>query len=194
MTTSSDKIDTAALQAAVKRNLWLHFTRMSSYSGADVPVIVRGHDQYVYDQHGKRYLDGLSGLFVSQIGSGRKELAEAAARQGSELAYFPLWSYAHPRAIELAERLANLAPGDLNRVFFTTSGSEAGEAAWKLAKQYFKAVGPPRRHKANHRDIALPRTPSGPAPRPGAGRHQGPVRAAAARRRPGTEHQLLPGS
>jgi adenosylmethionine-8-amino-7-oxononanoate aminotransferase len=161
MTTSSDKIDTAALQAAAKRNLWLHFTRMSSYSGADVPVIVRGHDQYVYDQHGKRYLDGLSGLFVSQIGHGRKEVAEAAARQGSELAYFPLWSYAHPRAIELAERLANLAPGDLNRVFFTTSGSEAVEAAWKLAKQYFKAVGQPSRYKVISRDIAYHGTSMG---------------------------------
>jgi adenosylmethionine-8-amino-7-oxononanoate aminotransferase len=161
MTTSNDKIDTAALQAAAKRNLWLHFTRMSSYSGADVPVIVRGHDQYVYDQHGKRYLDGLSGLFVSQIGHGRKEVAEAAARQGSELAYFPLWSYAHPRAIELAERLANLAPGDLNRVFFTTSGSEAVEAAWKLAKQYFKAVGQPSRYKVISRDIAYHGTSMG---------------------------------
>src|ERR1017187_4115001 len=161
MTTSNDKIDTAALQAAAKRNLWLHFTRMSSYSGADVPVIVRGHDQYVYDQHGKRYLDGLSGLFVSQIGHGRKEVAEAAARQGSELAYFPLWSYAHPRAIELAERLANLAPGDRNGVFFPTSGSETVESAWKLAKQYFKAVGQPSRYKVISRDIAYHGTSMG---------------------------------
>src|ERR1022692_1860019 len=161
MTTSNDKIDTAALQAAAKRNLWLHFTRMSSYSGADVPVIVRGHDQYVYDQHGKRYLDGLSGLFVSQIGHGRKEVAEAAARQGSELAYFPLWSYGHPRAIELAERLAGMAPGDLNRVFFTTSGSEAVEAAWKLAKQYFKMTGEPGRYKVISRDIAYHGTTMG---------------------------------
>ena len=70
-------------------------------------------------------LDGLSGLFVSQVGHGRTEIAEAGARQAAELAYFPLWSYAHPKAIELATRLADLAPGDLNRVFFTTSGSAA---------------------------------------------------------------------
>ncbi|HEY7144310.1 MAG TPA: aspartate aminotransferase family protein [Streptosporangiaceae bacterium] len=146
--------DISGLQAAAKRNLWLHFTRMSTYDRADVPVIVRGSGQYVYDQHGKRYLDGLAGLFVSQIGHGRKEVAEAAARQGSELAYFPLWSYAHPRAIELAERLADLAPGDLNRVFFTTSGSEAVESAWKLAKQYFKTIGEPGRYKVISRDIA----------------------------------------
>jgi adenosylmethionine-8-amino-7-oxononanoate aminotransferase len=124
-------------QEDAKRNLWLHFTRMSSYNDAEVPVIVRGEGPYVYDQHGKKYLDGLSGLFVSQVGHGRTEIAEAGAKQMSELAYFPLWSYAHPKAIELATRLADLAPGDLNRVFFTTSGSEAVESAWKLAKQYF---------------------------------------------------------
>ena len=73
--------------------------------------MVRGEGAYVWDQHGKRYLDGLSGLFTSQIGHGRTELAEAASKQASELAYFPLWTYAHPRAIELAERVANLAPG-----------------------------------------------------------------------------------
>jgi adenosylmethionine-8-amino-7-oxononanoate aminotransferase len=149
------------LQAAAKRNLWLHFTRMSAYANSDVPVIVRGSGQYVYDQHGKRYLDGLAGLFVSQIGHGRAEVAEAGARQGSELAYFPLWSYAHPRAIELAERLAALAPGDLNRVFFTTSGSEAVESAWKLAKQYFRLTGQPARYKVISRDIAYHGTSMG---------------------------------
>jgi adenosylmethionine-8-amino-7-oxononanoate aminotransferase len=150
-----------ALQEAARRNLWLHFTRMSSYQQGEVPVIVRGSGPYVYDQHGKRYLDGLAGLFVSQIGHGRTEVAEAAATQASELAYFPLWSYAHPRAIELAARLADLAPGDLNRVFFTTSGSEAVESAWKLAKQYFKAIGQPGRYKVISREIAYHGTSMG---------------------------------
>jgi adenosylmethionine-8-amino-7-oxononanoate aminotransferase len=150
-----------ALQEPAHRHLWLHFTRMSSYAGGDVPVIVRGAGEYVYDSRGKRYLDGLSGLFVSQIGHGRAEVAEAGARQAAELAYFPLWSYAHPRAIELAERLAALAPGDLNRVFFTTSGSEAVESAWKLAKQYFKAIGQPSRYKVISRDIAYHGTSMG---------------------------------
>ena len=150
-----------ALQEAARRNLWLHFTRMSSYTDGDVPVIVRGSGPYVYDQHGKRYLDGLAGLFVSQIGHGRTEVAEAAAAQASELAYFPLWSYAHPRAIELAARLADLAPGDLTRVFFTTSGSEAVESAWKLAKQYFKAIGQPGRYKVISREIAYHGTSMG---------------------------------
>jgi adenosylmethionine-8-amino-7-oxononanoate aminotransferase len=141
-------------QETAKRNLWLHFTRMSAYADSEVPVIVRGSGPYVFDQHGKRYLDGLSGLFVSQVGHGRTEIAEAGARQASELAYFPLWSYAHPKAIELAARLADLAPGSLNHVFFTTSGSEAVESAWKLAKQYFKTIGQPGRYKVISRDIA----------------------------------------
>jgi hypothetical protein len=163
MTSQSGAGPTAdsAVQAEAKRNLWLHFTRMSAYADAEVPVIVRGSGQYVYDQHGKRYLDGLSGLFVSQIGHGNREVAEAAARQASELAYFPLWSYAHPRAVELATRLADLAPGDLNRVFFTTSGSEAVESAWKLAKQYFKQTGQPGRYKVISREIAYHGTSMG---------------------------------
>jgi adenosylmethionine-8-amino-7-oxononanoate aminotransferase len=144
----------SALQEAAKRNLWLHFTRHSGFADADIPMIVRGEGQYVYDQHGKRYLDGLAGLFVSQIGHGRADVAEAGARQGAELAYFPLWSYAHPRAVELAERLAGYAPGDLKRVFFTTSGSEAVESAWKLAKQYFSLTGQPGKYKVLSRYIA----------------------------------------
>jgi hypothetical protein len=165
MTTSHSSGDAtahiAAQQASAKRHMWLHFTRMSTFIDGDIPLIVRGSGPYVFDDHGRRYLDGLSGLFVSQIGHGRKEVAEAAARQGSELAYFPLWSYGHPRAIELAERLAVLAPGDLNRVFFTTSGSEAVESAWKLAKQYFKMTGEPGRYKVLSRDIAYHGTTMG---------------------------------
>jgi adenosylmethionine-8-amino-7-oxononanoate aminotransferase len=159
MTSSFDAV--ADSQDAAKRNLWLHFTRMGSYAHSEMPVIVRGEGAYVFDQHGRRYLDGLSGLFVSQVGHGRQEIAEAAARQSSELAYFPLWSYAHPRAIELAARLADMAPGSLNRVFFTTSGSEAVESAWKLAKQYFKMTGEPGRYKVISRDIAYHGTSMG---------------------------------
>jgi adenosylmethionine-8-amino-7-oxononanoate aminotransferase len=157
----NDTPDYAALQESAKRHMWLHFTRHSSYAKGEVPMIVRGEGQYVFDQHGKRYLDGLSGLFVSQIGHGRKDVAEAAARQASELAYFPLWSYAHPRAVELSERLANYAPGDLNRVFLTTSGSEAVESAWKMAKQYFRLTGQPTRYKVLSRSIAYHGTTHG---------------------------------
>jgi adenosylmethionine-8-amino-7-oxononanoate aminotransferase len=148
-------------QDAARRHLWLHFTRMSSYADHEVPVMVRGEGPWVFDSRGRRYLDGLSGLFVVQAGHGRQELAEAAARQAGQLAYFPLWSYAHPNAIELSERLAALAPGSINRVFFTTGGGEAVESAWKLARQYFRATGQPGRYKVLSRDIAYHGTTMG---------------------------------
>ena len=151
----------ATLQKSARDHLWMHFTRMSSYDQADVPIIVRGEGPYVYDAKGNRYLDALAGLFVNQLGHGRTDLVEAAAKQASELAFFPLWSYAHPTAIELAERLAGYAPGDLNRVFFTTGGGEAVETAWKLAKNYFKLTGKPMKHKVISRAIAYHGTTQG---------------------------------
>ena len=147
---------------AARDHLWMHFARHSGlYDGHDVPVIVRGDGVRIWDDAGRRYLDGLAGLFVVQVGHGRRELAEMAARQAEQLAYFPLWSYAHPAAIDLAERLAAYAPGDLNRVFFTTGGGEAVETAWKLAKQYWKLVGKPTKHKVISRAIAYHGTPHG---------------------------------
>jgi adenosylmethionine-8-amino-7-oxononanoate aminotransferase len=140
------------LQQSAHRHLWMHFTRMSDTT--TIPTIVRGEGVWVYDQYGKRYLDGLSGLFTCQVGHGRSELAEAAARQANTLGYFPIWSYAHPTAIELADRLAELTPGDCNRIFFTTGGSEAVESAWKLARQYFAVTGEPQRKKVVSRNIA----------------------------------------
>ncbi len=150
------------LAESARDHLWMHFTRHSVYEqGGHVPVIVRGDGCYIYDDSGKRYIDGLAGLFTVQLGHGRTELAEAAAKQMSELAYFPLWSYAHPKAIELAEMLSNYAPGDLNRVFFTTGGGEAVESAWKLAKQFFKLTGNPMKHKVISRNVAYHGTPQG---------------------------------
>ncbi|BBH68939.1 aspartate aminotransferase family protein [Actinoplanes sp. OR16] len=146
--------DVDALSATARDHLWMHFTRLSAYQNAPVPVITRGDGCYVWDASGKRYLDGLSALFVVQTGHGRQELADAAAKQAAELAYFPIWSYAHPKAIELAGRLADLTPGDLNRVFFTTGGSEAVESAWKLARSYYKRVGKPLKTKVISRAIA----------------------------------------
>jgi adenosylmethionine-8-amino-7-oxononanoate aminotransferase len=147
---------------SARDHLWMHFTRHSVFEeGGEVPVIVRGEGPYVYDAAGRRYLDGLAGLFVVQAGHGRHELAAAAAAQAEQLAFFPLWSYAHPSAIELAERLATLTPGDLNRVFFTTGGGEAVETAWKLAKQYFKLTGKPTKHKIISRAVAYHGTPHG---------------------------------
>jgi adenosylmethionine-8-amino-7-oxononanoate aminotransferase len=149
------------LSASAREHLWMHFTRLSAYADSPVPVIVRGDGPYIWDAAGRRYLDGLSGLFVVQAGHGRTELAEAAYKQAGELAFFPLWSYAHPKAVELAERLAALAPGDVNRVFFTTGGGEAVESAWKVARQYFKLVGEPLRHKVVSRAVAYHGTTMG---------------------------------
>ncbi|GGO70082.1 aspartate aminotransferase family protein [Nocardioides deserti] len=149
------------LQQAAKDHLWLHFARHGAYAEGDVPIMVRGEGAYLWDATGKRYLDGLAGLFVSQLGHGRTELAEAAAKQAQELAFMPLWSYAHPPAIELAEKVASYAPGDLNRVFFTSGGGEAVETAWKLAKNYFKLTGKPMKHKVVSRSIAYHGTTQG---------------------------------
>ena len=157
----SARLAPADYDQAARDHLWMHFTRQSSYATAPVPTIVRGEGARIFDSNGRSYLDGLAGLFVVQAGHGRKELAEAAYKQASELAFFPLWSYAHPPAIELADRLADLAPGDLNKVFFTTGGGEAVETAWKLAKQYFKLVGKPLKYKVISRAVAYHGTPQG---------------------------------
>jgi adenosylmethionine-8-amino-7-oxononanoate aminotransferase len=144
----------ADLSELARRHLWMHFTRLGGFADHEVPVIARGEGCYVWDQHGKRYLDGLSGLFTVQVGHGRAELGEAAARQAETLGYFPVWSFAHEPAIELAARLAALAPGDLNRVFLTPSGGEAIDTAIKLARQYFKLIGQPSRTKVISRFLA----------------------------------------
>ena len=157
-TTSPENME---LSERARRHLWMHFSRMGSYEDHEVPVIVRGEGAWVWDQHGKKYLDGLAGLFTSQLGHGRTELADAGAKQAGTLAYFPLWTYAHPRAVELAERISALAPGDLNRVFFTSGGSEAVESAWKLARQYFGMIGQPQRTKVISRNIAYHGTSMG---------------------------------
>jgi adenosylmethionine-8-amino-7-oxononanoate aminotransferase len=142
------------LQAKAKRHLWMHFARLGSYRDRDIPIYVRGEGVRLYDEHGRSYLDGLSGLFTVQVGHGRRELAEEARRPAEQLAYYPIWSAAHPAAVELAARLAELAPGDLNRVFFTSGGSEAVESAWKLARAYFAEIGQPRRTKIVARNLA----------------------------------------
>jgi len=88
------------------------------------------------------------------LGHGRADIAPAGADKAKERGFFTNWSYAHPRAIELAARIASLAPGDLNRVFFTSGGSEAVESALKLARQYFKITGKPNKTKLISREIA----------------------------------------
>jgi adenosylmethionine-8-amino-7-oxononanoate aminotransferase len=150
----------AELRQLATRHLWGHFSRLDPDDGG-APIMERGEGCSIFDVEGNRYLDALAGLFTVQVGHGRAELADAAGRQGAELGYFPIWTYAHPNAIELAARLASLAPGDLNRVFFTTGGGEAVESAWKLARQYFKLIGQPMRTKAVTRYLAYHGTTMG---------------------------------
>jgi adenosylmethionine-8-amino-7-oxononanoate aminotransferase len=142
------------LQAMAKRHLWMHFTRMGAYEDVDVPVIAKGEGCYVWDTQGNRYLDGLSALFCVNVGHGRAEIGQAMAAQAAELGFFTNWSYAHPRAIELAARIASYTPGDLNRVFFTSGGSEAVESALKLVRNYHRIKGDGQRHKVIAREIA----------------------------------------
>jgi adenosylmethionine-8-amino-7-oxononanoate aminotransferase len=149
------------LEALAREHLWLHFTRMGSYADGGMPIIVRGEGCYLEDDRGKRYLDALAGLFAVQIGySYGEEVGQAALEQMRELPFYTNWSYAHPRAIELAAEVASLAPGDLNRVFFVSGGSEAVESAWKLARQWHASRGE-RRWKAISRRIAYHGTTMG---------------------------------
>ncbi|MGP9032179.1 aspartate aminotransferase family protein [Glutamicibacter mysorens] len=149
-------------QQAARDHLWMHMARHSGISnGAQVPIISRGEGHKIYDDAGREYFDGLAGLFVVNAGHGRAELAEAMAKQAEKLAFMPLWSYAHEPAIDLAERLASYAPGDLNRIFFTTGGGEAVESAFKLAKQHFKMKGKPGKTKVISRALAYHGTPQG---------------------------------
>ena len=161
MTTTTGTSTRSDLQQLAKDHLWLHFTRMGGYRDADVPIIVRGDGCYLEDANGKRYLDALAGLFAVQLGySHGDEIGQAAHEQMKELPFYTNWSYAHPRAIELAAEVASLAPGDLNRVFFVSGGSEAVESAWKLARQYHAARGE-RRWKAIARRTAYHGTTMG---------------------------------
>jgi adenosylmethionine-8-amino-7-oxononanoate aminotransferase len=142
----------SALRASARRHLWRHFAPVGGEE--DVPIFVRGEGCYVWDAGGRRHLDALSSLFCVNAGHGRAELADAAAMQARELAYATTWDTAHPRAIELAERIALLAPADLDRVFFTSGGSEAVESALKLARSYHRARGEPSRVKVIARELA----------------------------------------
>src|SRR5581483_10737241 len=146
------------LRALAHEHLWLHFTRMHGY---EPPLIVRGEGCYLWDDHGKRYLDGLAGLFSVNIGySYGEEIGQAALEQMRELPFYTNWSYAHPRAIELAATVAELTPPGVDRAFFVSGGSEAVESAWKLARQYHAARGE-RRWKAIARRTAYHGTTMG---------------------------------
>src|ERR1700754_816877 len=146
-----------SLQELAHRHLLMHFTRNGAFGPGGKPLLVldRGEGSYVFDTDGKRYFDGLSSLFCCQIGySYGEEMASVASAQMSTLAFNTNWATAHPPSIKLAAALAERAPGDLNRVFFTNGGSESVEAAWKIVRQHYLAKGEPQRTKAIAREIA----------------------------------------
>ena len=183
---------TSDLQELAKRHLWMHFTPMGGFRHRELPIIVRGEGCYVYDDHGKRYLDGLAALFCVNIGHGRADVAQAGADQAKELGFYTNWSYAHPRAIELAARIAGLAPGDLNRVFFTSGGSESVDSALKLCRQYHKLTGNAGRFKVISRKLAYHGTTLGALTATGMPDRPRAVRAAVPRLGPRAQHQRLP--
>ncbi len=152
--------DGPGTQLAGVDNLMLHFTPYAE-DWTKLPVIVSGEGCYVTDSEGNKYIDGLAGLFTTQVGHGRTELAETAAAQMKELGFFPNWSMHHPRSLELAAKISELAPGDLDSSFFVSSGSEAVETVIKLARQYHKVNGEPGRYKFISRDVAYHGTTMG---------------------------------
>lgn len=149
------------IREAARAHLVPHFTRASAWQSPDLPVIVRGEGCYVYDDQGRRFLDGLSGLFCVNIGHGRSDIAAAAAKQMETLAYATNWSAAHPASIEAASLIAGLAPGDLDAVFFVSSGSEAVESAIKFARQYHRSQGQAGRTKVISREMSYHGTTMG---------------------------------
>ena len=137
-----------------RRHLVPHFTRGESWKADDLVVIDRGEGCYVWDTDGNEYLDALAGLICINLGYGRSDLTAAATKQMDKLAFYSNWGFAHPSSVEAASMIAAVAPGDLDRVFFVNSGSEAVESALKFARCYHLANGDAQRHKVIARDLA----------------------------------------
>jgi len=109
-------------------------------------VITKGSGCHVYDSDGNKYLDGIAGMWCVNVGYGNREMADAIARQAEKLVYYtPFGAMTNPLSAELAKVLADLTPGDLNRVQFTTGGSGAVESAIRFVHFYFKALGKPEK-------------------------------------------------
>lgn len=135
------------MNVPIEKTLLAHFTPRDAWAPGKIEVFTRGEGCFVYDADGNRYFDGVSGLFCSQLGHGRTDIAEAAAVQMSKLAYMPNWSAASAPAFEASRLIADRLPGDLGTVFFVNSGSEANESAMKFAIQLHRSRGEPQRRK-----------------------------------------------
>lgn len=145
----------SGLAEIAKRHLVMNFTPASKYREDDLPVFVRGEHCSVFDENGRRFFDGLAGLFCVQLGyTHGAEVGDAVREQLAALPYQTTWSVTHPPAALLAQKIAQLAPGDLNRVFFASGGGESNEAAIKLARQYQQTIGQGTRTKFIARRVA----------------------------------------
>ena len=126
-------------------HFWHPFADMKQVVGSEL-VLDRGEGVWIYDTHGKRYLDASGSLWYANVGHGRRELADAAAAQLARLeAYSAYDRFATPPVLELADRISALAPLTDAAVFFTTAGSDAVESAVKLARRYWSAIGRPEK-------------------------------------------------
>ena len=136
-----------SLQESALEHLWVYLREPSDMAEKGDPTIfVSGKGVHVTDALGNTSIDGMSGLWLKNVGYGRKEIADVAYEQMLNLTYMPLGTTTEP-TIRLAEKIAQIAPGDMTRSFFTSGGSEAIETALKLTRAYFKRVGEPNRTK-----------------------------------------------
>ena len=137
------------LERTAVEHLWPHSNDMEwdEFTERGLRVFVSGEGSTLVDVQGRRYLDGLAGLFLVNVGHGRTEIGEAMAKQAGRLAYTAASNSTNPAAVQLAETIAARTPGDLDRVFFVSGGSEAVETALKIAKQAQALRGFPRRYK-----------------------------------------------
>ena len=142
------------LRANAQAHLMPHFTKGAAWRSESLVVMERGEGCYVYDNEGNRYLDGLAGLFCTNLGHGRTDLSAAALKQMDTLAYYPTWGFANEPATRTATMIAEEAPGDLDEVFFVNSGSEAVESALKFARNYHLSQGDDQRCKVIAREWA----------------------------------------
>ncbi|WP_313812883.1 aspartate aminotransferase family protein [Glutamicibacter sp.] len=145
---------TSDIRSRAQQHLYPHFTAGQVWNSEKLPIIVRGEGSYLFDEEGNKFLDGLAGLFCANIGHGRQDIPKAAYEQMTQLAYWTNWGSAHPAAVDAATAIANLAPGDLDTVFFVNSGSEAVESAIKFSRQYHRSQGQPERTKIIARHMA----------------------------------------
>ncbi len=146
-------------RAASQAHVVPHFTKGTAWNADDLIVMDHAEGCYVTDSDGKRYLDGLAGLFCTNLGHGRSDLAAEASKQMERMAFYPNWGFTHEPVSKAATMIADVAPGDLDDVFFVSSGSEAVESALKLARNYHVARGDEGRYKVISREWSYHGTP-----------------------------------